>query len=87
MISYDIFILRFELMQLVVSDQNVANKIVSFYFHTQNFSGRFDTSGSMIAHSVPEISPDVGFCDEDGRIGYSSSWIVYLFSISVPRQT
>ena len=77
MISYDIFILRFELMQLVVSNQNVANKIVLFYFHTQNFSGRFDTSGSMIARSVPEISPGVGFSDEDGRGGIwcSSSWI------------
>ena len=32
----------------------------------------------MIARSVPEILPGVGFCDkEDGRgeIGYSSSWI------------
>ena len=28
------------------------------------FSGRFDTSGSMIALLVPEISPGVGFCDE-----------------------
>ena len=28
----------------------------------------------MIACSVPEISPGVGFCDEDGGIGYSSSW-------------
>ena len=34
---------------------------------------------SMIALLVPEISPGVGFCDEDGRtdedggIGYSSS--------------
>ena len=25
-----------------------------FFFYTQNFSGRFDTSGSMIARSVPE---------------------------------
>ena len=30
---------------------------------------------SMIALLVPEISPGVGFCDEDGGIGYSSSWI------------
>ena len=35
----------------------------------------------MIALLVPEISPGVGFCDEDeededGRIGYSSSWMI-----------
>ena len=35
----------------------------------------------MIALLVPQISPGVSFCDEDGRtdedggIGYSSSWI------------
>ena len=29
----------------------------------QNFSGCFDTSGSMMPLSVPEISPCDGFCD------------------------
>ena len=32
-------------------------------FHI-NFSGRFDTSGSMIPLLVPEILPCDGFCDE-----------------------
>ena len=52
-------------MQLVVSNQNVANKIVLFYFHTQNFSGRFDTRGSIIALAVPEIHCTCSFCDEE----------------------
>ena len=30
------------------------------------FFGRFDTSGSMIPLSVPEISPCDGFCDGRG---------------------
>ena len=30
----------------------------------QNFSGRFDTSGSMIRRLVPEILPCDAFCDE-----------------------
>ena len=46
-----------------------------------NFSGRFDTSGSMIPLSVSKISALDGFCDGRGRaagrgIGYSSSWIL-----------
>ena len=42
------------------------------------FSGRFDTSGSILPLSVPEISPCDGFCDGRagrGGIGYSSSWV------------
>ena len=54
--------------------------LFDFFSFFSYFSGRFDTSRSMIVRSVPEISPGVGFCDEeDGRgrggIGYSSSWI------------
>ena len=36
-----------------------------FFFSSYlEFSGRFDTSGSMISRLVPEISPGDGFCDE-----------------------
>ena len=36
-----------------------------FFFHIKNFSGRFDTSRSMIARSVPEIHCTRGFCDKE----------------------
>ena len=41
------------------------------------FSGRFDTSGSMIPRLVPEISPLDAFCDAAvvAGIGDSRSWI------------
>ena len=46
-----------------------------FNFLIQNFSDRFDTSGSMIPRLVTEILPCDGFCDEERRagIGYSGS--------------
>ena len=40
----------------------------SFYLDFSNsefFTGRFDTSGSMIALAVPEIHFTCGFCDEE----------------------
>ena len=37
------------------------NFFFKFLFILRIFSGRFDTSGSMIARSVPEISLGVGF--------------------------
>ena len=33
------------------------------FFHLEFFSGRFDTSGSMLPRLVPEISPLYAFCD------------------------
>ena len=39
-------------------------KIFGFY-HAQNFSGRFDTRGSIIALAVPEIHCTCSFCDEE----------------------
>ena len=56
-----------------------------FYFFcrfvSEIFSGRFDTSGSMIPHLVPEI--EGGYPERDGEEGgeglvleYSSSWII-----------
>ena len=41
--------------------------LLFFVFLFRNFSGRFDTTGSMIPHLVPEISPCDTFCD--GRTG------------------
>ena len=35
------------------------------FFYIQNFSGRFDTSGSMIPLSVSEILVHKGFCDKE----------------------
>ena len=35
----------------------------------QIFSGRFDTSGSMIPCLVPEISPCGAFCEEQRELG------------------
>ena len=34
------------------------------FFISRTFSGRFDTSGSMIPRSISEISALDGFCDE-----------------------
>ena len=48
------------------------------HFLIQNFSGRFETSGSMISRLVPEISSLDAFCDLVAGavgIGDSRSWI------------
>ena len=52
-----------------------------FDFLIQIFSGRFDTSGSMVPRLAPEISPLDAFCDTAGAavvvgIGDSRSWMV-----------
>ena len=39
----------------------------SLEFSLQNFSGRFDTSGSMVPHLVPEI--EGGYPERDGEGG------------------
>ena len=60
---------------------------IFFYFLIQIFSGRFDTSGSMIPRLVPEISPLDAFCDivviagvEAGVVGIwdSRRWINFF---------
>ena len=33
------------------------------FSYSEFYSGRFDTSGSMLSHLVPEISPLYAFCD------------------------
>ena len=64
---------------------NFLDFFLTFLFRI--FSGRFDTSGSMIPRLVPEISPHDAFCDvvvEAGvagvvvGIGDSRSWIPEL---------
>ena len=50
-------------------------------FLIQNFSGRFDTIGSMVPRLVPEISSLDAFCDGAGGaagIGDSRSWMYVL---------
>ena len=41
-------------------------RVFFFNFPIYIFSGRFDTSGSMIPRLVPEIAPSSDFCD--GRV-------------------
>ena len=49
--------------QCIREIQKITDIFLKFYI--QNFSGRFDTSGSMIPLLVSEISALGGFCDED----------------------
>ena len=60
---------------------------VYFLIFFQTFSGRFDTSGSMVPRLVPEISSLDAFCDGaagagagagGAGIGDSRSWIAQL---------
>ena len=46
-----------------------------FYFLFRIFSGRFDTSGSMLPRLVPEILIIYALGDVVGGIGDSRSWI------------
>ena len=53
--------------------------------HSEIFSGRFDTSGSMVPRLVPEISSLDAFCDGAAGagagaagIGDSRSWILVI---------
>ena len=67
-------------------DRGIAYSCSWIYIYTffilRIFSGRFDTSGSMIPHSVPEI--EGGSPERDGGEGaglvleYSSSWMYLL---------
>ena len=47
----------------------IFNKFLAFFFlnfefsFSEFFSGRFDTSGSMVPRLVPEISSKCAFCD------------------------
>ena len=63
----------------------------SFQIFSELFSGRFGTSGSMIPHFVPKISPLDAFCDVGVVVGVvgvvvgigdSRSWIVGSVGLS-----
>ena len=60
------------------------------FSYSEFFSGRFDTSGSMIPRLVPEISPLDAFCDVVGvgvvGIGDSRSWIGGLTHLGSERE-
>ena len=55
------------------------------------FSGRFDTSGSMLPRLVPEILILYAFCDVVGvgvgGIGDSKSWIGFAIFVSTRSLT
>ena len=49
--------------------------LLLFFFILRIFSGRFDTSGSMIARSVPEI--EGGSPERDGEEGEEENGLVW----------